>query len=86
MIFQSQPGSTRFHSLTEEQRKELEIWFEGWGKCLAEMNYLKTGYEIASLLDLHIITDKDIENKNSYAVKINAVTDPARELKMKTAE
>lgn len=71
---------------TEEQRKELEIWFEGWGKCLAEMNYLKTGYEIASLLDLHIITDKDIENKNSYAVKINAVTDPARELKMKTAE
>lgn len=71
---------------TDQQRNELEVWFEGWGKCLAEMNYLKTGYEMSSLIDLHIITDKDIENKNSYAVKINAVTDPARELKMKTTE
>ena len=71
---------------TDEQRKELEVWFDGWGKCLAEMNYLKTGYEMSTLLDLHIITDKDIENKSSYAVKINAVTDPARELKMKSSE
>ena len=47
------------------------------------MNYLKTGYESTNLLDVHIITDKDIENKTSYAVKIGAVTDSARELKLK---
>lgn len=68
---------------SDEQRKELETWLQGWGKCLAEMNYLKTGYELSTLLDVHIITDKDIENKNSYAVKIGAVTDSARELKLK---
>lgn len=68
---------------SDEQRKELETWLQGWGKCLAEMNYLKTGYELSTLLDVHIITDKDIENKTSYAVKIGAVTDSARELKLK---
>jgi predicted nucleotidyltransferase len=68
---------------SDEQRKELEAWLQGWGKCLAEMNYLKTGYELSTLLDVHIITDKDIENKTSYAVKIGAVTDSARELKLK---
>jgi len=68
---------------SDEQRKELETWLQGWGKCLAEMNYLKTGYELSTLLDVHIITDKDIANKNSYAVKIGAVTDSARELKLK---
>jgi len=68
---------------SDEQRKELETWLQGWGKCLAEMNYLKTGYELSTLLDVHIITDKDIKNKNSYAVKIGAVTDSARELKLK---
>ncbi len=68
---------------SDEQQKELEVWLQGWGKCLAEMNYLKTGYESTNLLDVHIITDKDIENKTSYAVKIGAVTDSARELKLK---
>ena len=68
---------------SDEQRKELETWLQGWGKCLAEMNFLKTGYELSTLLDVHIITDEDIKNKNSYAVKIGAVTDSARELKLK---
>jgi len=68
---------------SDEQRKELETWLQGWGKCLAEMNYLKTGYELSTLLDVHIITDEDIKNKNSYAVKIGAVTDSARELRLK---
>ncbi|MFZ4591502.1 MAG: PEP/pyruvate-binding domain-containing protein [Ignavibacteria bacterium] len=68
---------------SDEQRKELETWLQGWGKCLAEMNYLKTGYELSTLLDVHIITDKDISDKTSYAVKIGAVTDSARELKLK---
>jgi len=65
---------------TEKQREELELWLEGWSLCLDEINYLRTGYRVGGLLDVHIVTDEDIENKTSYAVKIGAVTDPAREI------
>jgi hypothetical protein len=32
------------------------------------------------LIDVHIVTDEDIKNRTSYAVKIGAVTDAARPL------
>jgi pyruvate,water dikinase len=67
----------------EKQRCELINWLEGWSLCLAEMNYLRTGYRSDGLLDVHIVTDEDIAQHNSYAAKIGAVTDPARELPMK---
>lgn len=65
---------------TPEQRQCLESWFQGWGRCLAETNYVQTGYRTDSLLDVHIITDEDIKNKTSWASKIDAVTDAARPL------
>jgi predicted nucleotidyltransferase len=68
------------HRGTEAQRDELLSWLEGWGLCLAELNYLRTGYRTDNLLDVHIVTDEDIEQKTSYAARIGAVTDPAREL------
>ncbi len=68
------------HRGTDKQRTELLSWFEGWGLCLAELNYLRTGYRTDNLLDVHIVTDEDIEKQTSYAAKIDAVTDPAREL------
>jgi len=67
----------------DSQREQLELWLEGWSLCLDEMNYLQTGYRSKGLLDVHIITDKEIAEKSSYAVKINAVTDAAKSLKMK---
>jgi pyruvate,water dikinase len=68
---------------TETQRVQLNLWLEGWSKCLAEMNYLRTGYRSDGLLDVHIITDEDIRKKTSYAVKIGAVTDAARSLPLR---
>jgi len=68
---------------TEDEQKELTLWLEGWSRCLAEMNYLRTGYRCQGLLDVHLITDADIAERSSYAVKIDAVTDPARKLPMK---
>ena len=68
---------------TEEQRKELTLWLEGWSSCLAEMNFLRTGYRCDGLIDVHLVTDADIGSKSSYAVKIGATTDAARELPMK---
>ena len=68
---------------TEEQRRDLTLWLEGWSRCLAEMNFLRTGYRCDGLLDVHVITDEDIAERSSYAVKIDAITDPARKLPMK---
>jgi predicted nucleotidyltransferase len=69
-----------FHG-TKQQRKDLMAWLEGWSNSLSEMNYLRTGYKTPEgLLDVHMITDEDIEKRTSFAVKIGAVTDAPRPL------
>ncbi len=68
---------------TEQQQSELLLWLEGWSRCLAEINFLRTGYRSEGLLDVHLITDKEIAERSSFAVKIDAITDPARKLPMK---
>ena len=65
---------------TPEQRAALELWLEGWSLCLAEMNFLRTGCRSRGLLDVHVVTDEDIEKQTSFAAKIGAVTDAARPL------
>lgn len=67
---------------TDEQRRELMLWLDGWSQCLGEVNYLKTGYTSEGLLDIHIVTDEDIARRTSFAVKIGAYTDPATVLKL----
>lgn len=67
---------------TDEQRDGLAFWLEGWSSCLAELNYLRTGHRGRGLLDVHFVTDADIQRQTSYAAKIGAVTDPARPLKL----
>jgi len=64
----------------ETQRAELTVWLDGWSRCLAEANYLRTGCRTDALLDVHLVTDEDIARQTSYAAKIDAVTDPARPL------
>ena len=71
---------------SEEQRKDLLLWLEGWSRCLGEMNFLRTGYRTDNLLDVHLVTDRDIAERSSFAVKIDAITDPARKLPMKGSE
>lgn len=63
------------------QKKELKAWIEGWSLCLSEMNLIKTGYKTDGLIDLHIVTDEDINNKASFATMIGAVTDGAKLIK-----
>lgn len=62
---------------TQAQEKDLLTWLEGWSLCLSYINYLKTGYKTDGLLSIHIITDKDIKNRTSYAVRIGSTNDPA---------
>ena len=68
---------------TKKQRQELLVWLEGWSLSLDEMNYLKTGHRSGGLLDIHLVTDEDIAKKESYAMKIGAVTDAARPLPLR---
>ena len=68
------------HGDNEEKCHNLHMWLAGWSLSLAEMNYLRTGYRSDGLLDVHYLTDEDIANRTSYAVKIGAVTDAARPL------
>jgi hypothetical protein len=70
----------------EVQRKDLLLWLEGWSCCLDEINFLRTGYRTGNLLDVHLVTDRDISERSSFAVKIDAITDPAKELPMKDSE
>jgi predicted nucleotidyltransferase len=71
---------------TPHQRRNLESWLEGWSLALSEMNYLRTGYRAPQgLLDVHILTNEDFARRDSFAVKIGAVTDPARKLLTKGA-
>jgi len=71
------------HFKTEIQNKsELDAWFEGWSLAISEMNYLRTGIKSEGLLDVHFITDEDIKNKNTYALKIASVTGAAKPLKL----
>lgn len=62
------------------RRQSLALWLEGWSLCLAEMNYLRTGYRSPGLLDVHYVRDADLAAQTSFAAKIGAVTDAARPL------
>ncbi len=61
----------------ETQRTDLTTWLDGWSTSLAEINYMNTGYRMNKILDVHIVTDEDIKNKDSFAIKIDHPVDPA---------
>ena len=69
-----------FHG-DSSQLDNLKFWLDGWSLCLAEFNFLKTGFKTDGLLDYHIINDEDIKKGDSFAIKINAVSDAARLLR-----
>ena len=65
----------------DDRRRELAVWLDGWSQSLAEVNYLRTGYQSDGLLDVHCVTDADIAGGgHPFAAKIGAVTDAARPL------
>jgi pyruvate, water dikinase len=65
---------------SKRQRSELLTWLEGWSNALSELNYLRTGVKVPGLLDVHIVTDEEIQKRTGFAAKIDAVTDKARKL------
>ena len=61
----------------DHQRNDLLTWLDGWSLSLSEINERQTGYKTEGLLDVTLITDEDIKNRTSYAVKIGAPSDAA---------
>ena len=62
---------------SDAEREALTHWLDGWSKALAKSHFLQTGFKAEDILDVHIITDECIRKKDSYAIKIDSITDPA---------
>ncbi len=72
-----------YSSLNVKHRVELDAWFDGWSLCISEINFCRTGVKSSGLLDVHYVTDEDIKNKDSYAIKIEGITNAVKPLKIK---
>lgn len=71
---------------SDDQRRELGAWLQAWSLCLAELNFLRTGRKSNGLLDVHFVSDRDIERRTGPAAKIGATTDPARPIPLGAAK
>lgn len=61
-----------------DKRRLLETWLEAWSKALAMMNYLRTGYMAKDLLDIHLVTDREVRANDSFAVKMRNPAESSR--------
>ena len=61
----------------------LRQWLDGWSRALARINFLQTGFHTEGMLDVHIVTDVDIQAGDSYAVKLLSTTEPVTALRVK---
>lgn len=71
------------HCTDDKDKQELlAAWCDGSGHGLSVINEAKTGFLVKdSLIDLHIITDADIENGSPFAAMLESVDNPARLLR-----
>jgi hypothetical protein len=69
---------------SEQQKQQLVLWLEGWSLCLSEINYSRTGCKSDGLIDYHLLTDEDIAKKTDFAMKIDAATNAAWPLPLKS--
>lgn len=71
------------HNSTNEQLKELKIWFEGWNHCLSQLNYNRSGFSIEEFLDITYISQNDLKEQKYYADLIDPANKMSRKLKLK---
>ena len=64
----------------EEQRNELQLWFDGWNLALSEINFQNSGYRVEKFIDAYIVTDKDIAEKEYYAHLIDEKANASKKL------
>ncbi len=64
----------------DNQRKEMELWLQGWSLSLAETNYLRTGFHSEGLLDVHFISDSQVTGPGSIAARVKVSPESIRAL------
>jgi len=69
---------------TPEHREDLMAWFEEWSINLDRENNERTGFKTGGLLDVHLITDEDIENRTPWAMHVLPPYGTARKLELST--
>lgn len=67
---------------TEEQRKELRIWIEGWNLALSRINYNKTGFKLDRLIDFTILTPQELSQQKYYAELIDKSKNKSKKLRL----
>jgi len=65
---------------TADQRRALEEWLDGWSRCLAEMNFLRTAHRAPGLLDVQMISEDDIAAQPALAERVAAQAEAGRRL------
>ncbi|RLF56623.1 MAG: pyruvate, phosphate dikinase, partial [Thermoplasmata archaeon] len=68
---------------TKDQKEQLIEWFEEQSKKLGKENQKRTGVQIDDLLDVHFITDEDIQKNTSWATHITSPYMNVRKIMLK---
>ncbi|OFX82309.1 MAG: hypothetical protein A2W99_09660 [Bacteroidetes bacterium GWF2_33_16] len=67
---------------SEHQLEMFKSWIAGWSYSLSEFNQNKTGYKLENgIIDLHIVTNKEMMEQNSFSVMIKNPFNQARLLR-----
>jgi len=68
---------------TNEQKKDLQLWLEGWNLCLSQINYNKSGFTISKFVDYTIVTDEILQKNSYFSELIDPKNNNSKALKLK---
>ncbi len=63
---------------SDQQKSDLNLWFDGWSLALVETNFSRTGVQMEQILDITYLSSAEVASGAGMANKIDAVTDAAR--------
>lgn len=63
---------------TDDQRSQLDMYFEGWSHALGEYNFSRNGVQVEKMIDVTYVDDEDVIAGTGAACRIGAATNPAR--------
>jgi len=64
----------------EEKKEKLLSWLDHKSRQIEEENKERTGFHVDNILDVHIVTDEDMEKRTSWACHIDSPYHSAREI------
>ncbi len=67
---------------TDEQKEDLLAWFREENARIAKENKKRTGKRTEDILDVHLITDEDIERRTSWATHIDSLHGRAKKISL----